>query len=582
MAAVMDALNSTSSIVPASTIEATVGALNTSFLGAIAENTSTFGIIVTLLAAAVVYDQLSYWRQKGTLAGPAWKIPFIGPFLESVWPKFEAYHAKWLSAPLSCVSVFHKFVIIASTRDMARQIFNAPAYVKPCVVDVAIKLLRAENWVFLDGKAHVAYMPGQQEVYEEYFEAFHEVSETARKEQSGVGPDKGGAKFVYHLRELTCAVACRTFVGHYMSHAQVKEIADDYYNITAALELVNFPIILPFTKTWYGKKAADKVLETFASCAAKSKIRMRQPGAKAECIMDRWVSEMMYSERYRERIANGETVPAEEKPQQLLREFSDIEISMTVFTFLFASQDATSSAASWLLQLVADRPEVLKKVRDEGKAVMGDKFGKYGAITIDDVDKLEYTRAVVKETLRYRPPVIMVPYLVKKDYPVTPTYTAPKGSMLIPSTWLSLHDPEAYPTHGGADEFAPERWTEADAEDKGKNWLVFGTGPHYCLGQQYAVMNLMVRSSLPTVYTAKQRLTSFPAYAPPPRRKLRLAPPHHSHIRGDQGLRHHLPYGKFNLLTTNSLRKTLTNDPNRTTSSSASPGASPPRPRRQH
>jgi len=92
--------------------------------------------------------------------------------------------------------------------------------------------------------------------------------------------------------------------------------------------------------------------------------------------------------------------------------------------------------------------------------------------------------------------VIMVPYVVKKDYPVTPTYTAPKGSMLIPSTWLSLHDPEAYPTHGGADEFAPERWTEADAEDKGKNWLVFGTGPHYCLGQQYAVMNLMVRLSL--------------------------------------------------------------------------------------
>jgi hypothetical protein len=47
MAAVMDALNSTSTIVPASTIEATVGALNTSFLGAIAENTSTFGIVVT-------------------------------------------------------------------------------------------------------------------------------------------------------------------------------------------------------------------------------------------------------------------------------------------------------------------------------------------------------------------------------------------------------------------------------------------------------------------------------------------------------------------------------------------------------
>lgn len=39
-----------------------------------------------------------------------WKAPFIGPFLESVNPDFNAYHAKWESGPLSCVSVFHKYV----------------------------------------------------------------------------------------------------------------------------------------------------------------------------------------------------------------------------------------------------------------------------------------------------------------------------------------------------------------------------------------------------------------------------------------------------------------------------------------
>lgn len=508
MAAVMDALNASSSIVPASTIEATIGAVPTSLLGSVAEYASGWTIFFSLLAAAVIYDQLSYWSQKGSVVGPAWKIPFIGPFLESVNPKFEKYHEKWLSGPLSCVSVFHKFVIISSGRDFSRQIFNAPAYVKPCVVDVAVKLLRPQNWVFLDGKAHVeyrkglnglftrqalsTYLPGQQEVYEEYFESFFESSERARKSGSGVGPDKGGEKSTYGLRELMCAVSCRTFVGHYMSHAQVKEIADDYYNVTAAMELVNFPIIIPFTKTWYGKKAADKALDAFANCAAKAKIRMKQPGAKAECILDRWIMQMNESEKYRQRLERGETVPSDEKPAQVLREFSDFEIAMTVFTFLFASQDATSSACSWLLQLTADNPEVLEKVRAEGKKVMGDRYGKYGGVAIEDVDKMEYTRAVVKETLRYRPPVIMVPYVVKKAYPITPTYTAPKGSMLIPSTWLSLHDQEAYGSHGGADVWAPERWTEGNAEEQGKNWLVFGTGPHYCLGQTYAVMNLMV------------------------------------------------------------------------------------------
>lgn len=45
---------------------------------------------------------------KGNIEGPPMKVPFMGPFLESMNPKFEEYYAKWVSGPLSCVSVFHK------------------------------------------------------------------------------------------------------------------------------------------------------------------------------------------------------------------------------------------------------------------------------------------------------------------------------------------------------------------------------------------------------------------------------------------------------------------------------------------
>jgi sterol 22-desaturase len=57
-----------------------------------------------------------YIHQKGSLAGPFFKMPFIGPFLESVNPKFEEYRAKWASGELSCVSVFHKYVPIQNRR----------------------------------------------------------------------------------------------------------------------------------------------------------------------------------------------------------------------------------------------------------------------------------------------------------------------------------------------------------------------------------------------------------------------------------------------------------------------------------
>jgi len=453
---------------------------------------SGWTIFFTILAICVAYDQISYIWNKGSIVGPAFKIPFIGPFLESVNPKFEEYYAKWLSGPLSCVSVFHKFVVIASTRDMARKVFNSPAYVKPCVVDVAHKLLGADNWVFLDGKAHVdfrkglnglftrrsleIYLPGQEEVYNRYFKKFIDITKA-----NGGKPEP----FMPHFREVITAVSCRTFVGHYISDDAVKKIADDYYLITAALELVNFPIIIPYTKTWYGKKAADMVLAEFAKCAAKSKVRMAA-GGETTCIMDAWIKQMVDSKRWREAEEKGDKVEGLEKPNPLLRDFTDYEIAQTIFTFLFASQDATSSAATWLFQIMAQRPDVLDRVREENLKVRNGDI--HAAVNMDQLESMTYTRAVVRELLRYRPPVIMVPYQVKKPFPITDTYTAPKGSMVIPTTYMALRDPEVYDR---PDEFDPERYYTGDAEVKGaKNYLVFGTGPHYCLGQQYAQLNL--------------------------------------------------------------------------------------------
>ena len=121
----------------------------------------------TMVQSGLIHPPVKYVYNKGTIAGPTWKIPFIGPFLESVNPKMDRYIEKWNSGDLSCVSVFHKyvlaltlslvyahreprFVVIASSRDLARKVFNSPMFVKPCVVDVASKLLRPTNWVFLD------------------------------------------------------------------------------------------------------------------------------------------------------------------------------------------------------------------------------------------------------------------------------------------------------------------------------------------------------------------------------------------------------------------------------------------------
>ncbi|RFU79399.1 cytochrome p450 [Trichoderma arundinaceum] len=393
---------------------------------------SSWQIAVTAFLMLIAYDQLLYIKQKGSIVGPMFKIPLMGPFLQAIYPKFDAYLAQWASGPLSCVSVFHN---------------------------------GTEPNLFIV----------QEKVYSEYFNRFVEASKA-----NGGKP----TRFMGLFREINCALSCRTFFGDYISQEAVKRIADDFYLITDALDLVNVPlsIYIPFTKCWRGKRTADTVLAEFTKCAAACKANMAL-GAQPTCIVDQWVLHMFESKKYNDDIAAG--IVGVEKPTNLIREFSDEEIAQTLFTFLFASQDASSSATTWLFQILAQRPDVLDRLREENLAARGgDRFRPFD---LDMLESLPYTNAVIKELLRYRPPVIFVPYLATKSFPVTPDYTVPKNALIIPSCYPALHDPVAYPN---PDVFDPERWITGDAESKTKNWLVFGAGAHDCLARKYVPLTM--------------------------------------------------------------------------------------------
>ncbi|KAL2862630.1 cytochrome P450 [Aspergillus lucknowensis] len=453
----------------------------------------TWQYVVTVVLGIIVYDQAMYLWRKGSIAGPTFKIPLIGPFIQALHPKFEGYLAQWASGPLSCVSIFHKFVVLASDRDLAHKVFKSPAYAEPCIVPIARDILGHKAWVFLQGKAHAeyrrgltplftnkamsTYLPVQERVLAHYFDKFVAASEANHGKPMA---------FMTMFRELNCALSCRTFFGDYISQDAVKRIADDFYLATAAMELVNIPlsVYIPFTKQWRGKRVADAVHAEFAKCAAACKANMATPGATPTCIVDHWVLHMFESNKYRSRLAAGQTDAP--KPTNLIREFTNTEISETLFTFLFASQDASSSATTWLFQILAQRPDVLDRLRAENLAARaGDRSRPLDLPTLENL--LPYTNAVIKELLRHRPPVIFVPYLATRNFPISPSYTVPRGSMIVPSCYPALHDPEAYPN---PDVFDPGRWITGDAETKTKNWLVFGAGPHECLARRYVPLSM--------------------------------------------------------------------------------------------
>ena len=301
----------------------------------------------------------------------------------------------------------------------------------------------------------------------------------------------GPRPIMMDARYCNMDTSLRVFCGPHIPEHAAKEINDQYWAITLSLELVNFPLALPGTKVYRAIQSRKNAMKWLELAAHKSKIAMAE-GGEPECMLDQWVQTI-----------NDPTYKGGRK------DFSDYEMAQVLFSFLFASQDAMSSGLIYGFQHLVDHPEILRKVREEQERV---RMGDYEKpLTLEMMDEMVYLQAVVKESMRVMPPVTMVrflnshyryphsstditqsvqvPYKCTKAYPITPDYTVPVNSMVIPSFYPSLHDPEIYEN---PDEFIPERWLDPNgkANANPKNYLVYGAGPHRCLGLEYANMNI--------------------------------------------------------------------------------------------
>jgi C-22 sterol desaturase len=189
------------------------------------------------------------------------------------------------------------------------------------------------------------------------------------------------------VRDLNIETSLRVFCGDHLPDQATREISETYWAITNALELVNFPLALPGTKI-YRAIQARKIAFAWLELAAKRSKEAMSQGKEPQCMIDEWVA-LLNDPGFKGR-----------------KEFSDYEMAMVVFSFLFASQDAMSSGVIYGFQHLADHPDVLAKIREEQSRVRPGQHDR--PMTLEDLDQMPYLKAVVKESLRVKPPVTMV------------------------------------------------------------------------------------------------------------------------------------------------------------------------------
>jgi len=149
----------------------------------------------------------------------------------------------------------------------------------------------------------------------------------------------------------------------------------------------------------------------------------------------------------------------------------------------FAGQDAVTAAVEGLLKILVENPEILSKVQQE----MDDVLGTGTQFRHEDVEKLPYLQAVVKEGLRlHRAIPMLLPHATREDTTLG-GYDIPKDTSTSVNLWGLARNPEIFP-----DPFAvkPERFLNTDYNFTGTDckYITFGLGPRICPGQILALL----------------------------------------------------------------------------------------------
>jgi cytochrome P450 len=149
-----------------------------------------------------------------------------------------------------------------------------------------------------------------------------------------------------------------------------------------------------------------------------------------------------------------------------------------VMTLYLAGHETTALTLTWTWCLLAQHRRVEEKLVSEWQQVLAGRTP-----TVDQLQKLPYTAAVIFEAMRLFPPVYAIGREATADLELG-GYQVKRGFTVLMSQWVNHRDPEYFPE---PEEFRPERWENGLAKRIPKfAYYPFGGGQRMCIGSTFA------------------------------------------------------------------------------------------------
>jgi len=163
---------------------------------------------------------------------------------------------------------------------------------------------------------------------------------------------------------------------------------------------------------------------------------------------------------------------------------SEREIIDEILTLVVAGHETTSSALNWTWWLLAQHPEVERRLHEEQ-----DRVGDLGLANFADLDRLPFTRQVLHESMRLYPPGWL---LTRRS--IGPDrlggHPVPPGTDVFLSPYFVHRHPQFWDNPQG---FDPDRFDPGRAEGRHKfAYIPFAAGPRHCIGENFSLYEMMM------------------------------------------------------------------------------------------
>jgi cytochrome P450 len=189
---------------------------------------------------------------------------------------------------------------------------------------------------------------------------------------------------------------------------------------------------------------------------------------------------------------------------------SDQQIRDEAMTIFLAGHETTANAMAWTWHLLGHSGAVESRLHEELDRVLAGRTA-----AVEDVPKLEYTRAVIAESMRLYSPAWTMGRRAIEPHTIG-GYTIEKDALVLASQWVVHRDPRWW---DHADSFRPERWLQSASRPK-YSYFPFGGGNRVCIGESFAWTEAIL---LLATIAQRWRFAAVTKPVPEPRITLRPA-----------------------------------------------------------